>query len=61
MERLLVAAILGVAAAIWMLAYVWAGHHPHAQALMIFVAILSAARAIAPTQPDSELQEIHHD
>lgn len=61
MERRLLGAILGGAAAIWILAFVWASHHPHAQALMIFVAILSAARSISSSEHHDELQELNHD
>jgi hypothetical protein len=60
MERLLAGLVVGFAAAIFTLVYVWVGEHPHTQALMIFVGILSAVRAVSSSRTEHH-KEIEHE
>lgn len=46
MEKILAGIVLGIAAALWVMAYTWV-RNPHVQALMIFVGILSAVRVMS--------------
>lgn len=46
MDKLFAGVVLGFAAAIWVAVYTWVGN-THIQALMVFVGIVSAVRAVS--------------
>ncbi|UTW44510.1 hypothetical protein KFE80_08890 [bacterium SCSIO 12696] len=52
MEKILVGVVFGVAAAIWVAMYNWVGS-PHAQALMIFISIISGVKAASEREQEA--------
>ncbi len=56
MEKILAGVVLGIAAAVWVMAYTWV-RNPHVQALMVFVGIMSAVRVMSTSAHRDEAWE----
>ncbi len=52
-DRVILGIVLGLLGAIWVLTYIWVDSF-HAQALMIFISIVSAVNAISHRRSDRE-------
>lgn len=59
LDRVLLGLVLGIAGFVWIAVYRWAGHPEH-QALMIFVSIISATRAVSTAKTEGQM-EAHHE
>ena len=53
MNKVLAGVMLGVAAAVWTTVYMWVAN-PHIQALMVFIGILSAVRAVSASSDERD-------
>lgn len=53
MNKLLAGVVLGVGAAVWTVVYTWVAN-PHIQALMVFIGILSAVRAVSASSDERD-------
>ena len=53
MNKLFAGVVLGVGGAIWTIVYTWIAN-PHIQALMVFIGILSAVRAVSASSDDRD-------